>query len=53
VRDRDDQRCAVVDLAVRCASPASAAAALAVDAAIDAASAETTDVDAVDFRSVE
>ena len=53
VLNLDGQRCAVVDLTVRCTSPPHAAAALGVDAAIGAASAETTDVDAVDFGSVE
>jgi hypothetical protein len=52
VLNLDGQRCTVVDLAVRCTSPPSAAA-LGVEAAIGAASAETTDVDAVDFGSVE
>jgi hypothetical protein len=52
VLDLDGQRCTVVDLAVRCTSPASAAA-LGVEAAIGAASAETTDVDEVDSGSVE
>ena len=47
------QRCTVVDLAVRCTSPAPVAAALAVDAAISATDPVTTDVDAVDFGSVE
>ena len=53
VLNLDGQRCTVVDLAVRCTSPAAAAAPLAVDAVIGAPSAETTDVDAVDFGSIE
>ena len=53
VLNLDGQHCAVVDLAVRCTSTACAAAALAADAAIGAASAETTDVDALDSGSVE
>jgi hypothetical protein len=53
VLDLDGQRCTVVDLAVRCTSPAPVAAALAVDAAISATDPVTTDVDAVDFGSVE
>jgi hypothetical protein len=53
VLDLDGQRCAVVDLAVRCTSPASAAAALAADAATSTTDPVTTDVDAVDFGSVE
>ena len=53
VLNLDGQRCTVVDLAVRCTSPASAGTALAADAATDAASAQTTDVDAVDSGSVE
>lgn len=53
VLNLDGQRCTVVDLAVRCTSPAPAAAPLAADAATDAASAEATDVDAVDSGSIE
>ena len=53
VLDLDGQPCTVVDLDVRCTWPAAAAAAFAADAAIGAASAETTDVDAVDSGSVE
>ncbi len=53
VLNLDGQRCTVVDLAVRCTSPATAAAALGVEAAIGATSAETTDVHAVDSGSVE
>ena len=53
VLNLDGQHCAVVDLTVRCTSPACAAAPLAADAATDAASAQTTDVDAVDSGSVE
>jgi hypothetical protein len=53
VLNLDGQRCTVVDLAVRCTWPAAAAAALAADAAIGAASAETTDGNAVDSGSVE
>jgi len=53
VLDLDGQRCAVVDLAVRCTSPAPAAAAPAADAATCAIHPVTTDVDAVDFGSVE
>ena len=53
VLNLDGQRCTVVDLAARCTSSATAAAALAVDAAVGAASAETTDVHAVDSGSVE
>lgn len=53
VLDLDGQRCTVVDLTVRCTSPAPATAVFAVDAATGAASAQTTDVDAVDSGSVE
>ena len=53
VLNLDGQHCAVVDLAVRCTSPAPAAAALAADAASCAIDPVTTDVDAVDFGSVE
>lgn len=53
VLNLDGQHCAVVDLTVRCASPPYAAAALGVDAAIGATDPVTTDVDAVDSRSVE
>ncbi|MCU0971931.1 MAG: hypothetical protein MUF57_09145 [Gammaproteobacteria bacterium] len=53
VLDLDGQRCAVVDLAVRCTLPALAATALAVDAATGATDPVTTDVDAVDSGSVE
>jgi hypothetical protein len=53
VLDLDGQRCAVADLTVRCPSPASATATFAVDAATGGASAEATDVDAVDSRSIE
>jgi hypothetical protein len=53
VLNLDGQHCAVVDLTVRCVSPPHAAAALAVDATIGAASAQTTDVDAVDSSSIE
>jgi hypothetical protein len=53
VLNLDGQRCTVVDLAVRCTSPAPAAAPLAADAAIGATDPVTTDVDAVDSRSIE
>ena len=53
VLNLDGQHCAVVDLAVRCRSPAPAAAPLAADAAIGATDPVTTDVDAVDSASVE
>jgi hypothetical protein len=53
VLNLDGQRCTVVDLAVRCTSPASAGTALAVDAATSATDPVTTDVDAVDSGSVE
>lgn len=49
----DGQRCTVVDLAVRCPSPAPAAAARAADAATSATASVTTDVNAVDSGSVE
>ena len=53
VLDLDGQRCAVVDLAVRCTSPAPAATSLPADAATRATDPVTTDVDAVDSGSVE
>jgi hypothetical protein len=53
VLNLDGQRCTVVDLAVRCTLPAPAAAALPADAASCAIDPVTTDVDAVDFGSVE
>jgi hypothetical protein len=53
VLNLDGQRCTVVDLAMRCTSPAHAAAALAVDAAIGATEPTSTDVKPVDSGSVE
>jgi hypothetical protein len=53
VLNLDGQHCTVVDLAVRCTSPAPAATALAADAATVATDPVTTDVDAADSGSVE
>ena len=53
VLNLDGQRCTVVDLAVRCTSPAPAAAALAADAATRATDPASTDVKPVDSGSVE
>lgn len=53
VLDLDGHRCNVVDLAARCTSSASAVAALAADPATSAIDEATTDVDAVEFGSVE
>ena len=53
VLNLDGQRCSVVDLAVRCTSPAPAAAAGAADAATSATDPASTDVEPVDSGSVE
>jgi len=53
VLNLDGQRCTVLDLAVRCTSPAPAATSLPADAATRATDPVTTDVDAVDSGSVE
>ena len=53
VLNLDGQRCTVVDLAVRCTSPAPAAAPLAAGAATRATDPASTDVKPLDSGSVE